>query len=184
MNCHGLTPAEYVRQYDVIVQSILDNVPAEVGGPPFLHSVCRLTPFSFQFASVFTLSHSSATPEGFPPSLRLTSLPFPSFSSPQIAPDMKFMGLAIQGHQRLQFEWYETFLNHSNHAANVPLDYASFHFYVWASSRTDTTSYEQFFTGEGSADDFLYVREGFRVRSLVRSGCFAVWLCLVCLSRA
>lgn len=62
---------------------------------------------------------------------------------------MKFVGLALAGHR--EFEFYRYFLNSSNHQADIPLDYISYHFYASCSLRTDPSSYESFFA---QADDF------------------------------
>ena len=45
-----------------------------------------------------------------------------------------------------EFDWYRYFLNHSNHALDIPLDMISYHFYATGSSRTDPKSWESFFT--------------------------------------
>ena len=63
---------------------------------------------------------------------------------------MKFMGIALAGGN---FEdWFNYFLNSSNHKSGIPLDYASFHFYAHSSSRTNATTYESFF---GEVDNFV-----------------------------
>lgn len=51
------------------------------------------------------------------------------------------------------FERYRYFLNHSNHASNIPLDMISYHLYATCDSRTDPSSYEQFFA---RVDTFLF----------------------------
>ena len=43
-------------------------------------------------------------------------------------------------------------MNPANHVAGVPMDYASFHFYASASSRTDASTYTSFFS---EADSFI-----------------------------
>lgn len=42
-----------------------------------------------------------------------------------VVPDMKFVGMALAGHR--EWNWYNYFLNASNHAPGVPIDYISFH---------------------------------------------------------
>lgn len=44
-----------------------------------------------------------------------------------------------------EFAWYRYFLNHSNHAPDIPLDMISYHFYAIGSSRMDPHSWENFF---------------------------------------
>lgn len=44
-----------------------------------------------------------------------------------------------------EFDWYRYFLNHSNHAPDIPLDMISYHFYAIGSSRTDPQSFELLF---------------------------------------
>ncbi|CAF4426025.1 unnamed protein product [Rotaria sp. Silwood2] len=56
---------------------------------------------------------------------------------------MKYVGLSLGGHN--EFEWYRYFLNHSNHAPNIPLDMIAYHFYAWSESRTDPLDYEALF---------------------------------------
>ena len=51
------------------------------------------------------------------------------------------------------FDRYRYFLNHSNHASNIPLDMISYHLYATCDSRTDPSSYEQFFA---RVDTFLF----------------------------
>jgi len=58
--------------------------------------------------------------------------------------------LALAYHK--QWQWYRTFLNHSNHAPGIPLDVVSFHFYASCDNRTNPNSYLQFFP---QADDFI-----------------------------
>eukprot|EP01116_Phalansterium_solitarium_P019019 TRINITY_DN5199_c0_g1_i1.p1 TRINITY_DN5199_c0_g1~~TRINITY_DN5199_c0_g1_i1.p1 ORF type:complete len:580 (+),score=185.42 TRINITY_DN5199_c0_g1_i1:19-1758(+) len=62
----------------------------------------------------------------------------------KVQPNMKFMGLALEGHN--EFDRYEYFLNKSNHQPGIPLDYISFHFYASPSSRTDIRTYDVFFS--------------------------------------
>lgn len=64
---------------------------------------------------------------------------------------IKFVGMALEGHN--EFNWYNYFLNISNHASpDIPLDIVSFHFYAGSSSRTDPASYQEFFS---RADAFV-----------------------------
>ncbi|CAM4854706.1 unnamed protein product [Rotaria socialis] len=58
--------------------------------------------------------------------------------------DMKYVGMALAYHN--EFDWYRYFLNHSNHAPDIPLDMISYHFYAGAKSRTDPTAWESFFS--------------------------------------
>ncbi|CAF3329618.1 unnamed protein product [Rotaria sp. Silwood1] len=58
--------------------------------------------------------------------------------------DMKYVGMALGGHN--EFDWYRYFLNHSNHAPDIPLDMISYHFYASASSRINPKDYEEFFS--------------------------------------
>jgi hypothetical protein len=44
-----------------------------------------------------------------------------------------------------EFDWYRYFLNHSNHAPDIPLDMISYHFYAGAQSRVDPKEWEGFF---------------------------------------
>jgi len=44
-----------------------------------------------------------------------------------------------------EYDWYRYFLNHSNHAPDIPLDMISYHFYALANSRTDPKDWESFF---------------------------------------
>ncbi len=50
-----------------------------------------------------------------------------------------------------EFDFYRYFLNHSNHAPDIPLDMISYHFYAIGSARTGPLSYEEFF---GQLDSF------------------------------
>jgi len=50
----------------------------------------------------------------------------------------------VAGHD--QYDWYRYFLNHSNHAPDIPLDMISYHFYAWGHSRTDPKDWESFFS--------------------------------------
>lgn len=63
---------------------------------------------------------------------------------------MEWMGMALMNHR--EWEWYEYFLNASNHAPGIPLQWVSFHFYAEAESRTDPAAYANFFP---SADSFV-----------------------------
>jgi hypothetical protein len=56
----------------------------------------------------------------------------------------------VVGHN--EFDRYRHFLNHSNHAPNIPLDMISFHFYASAKTRTNPLDYEAFF---GQLDGFI-----------------------------
>ncbi|CAF2424843.1 unnamed protein product [Rotaria sp. Silwood2] len=58
--------------------------------------------------------------------------------------DMKYVGMALEYHN--EFDWYRYFLNHSNHAPDIPLDMISYHFYAIGSSRIDPQSWESFFS--------------------------------------
>ena len=55
---------------------------------------------------------------------------------------IKFIGMALGGDSK---EWFEYFLNKSNHKPGIPMDYVSFHFYAGCSNRTDPDTYQQFF---------------------------------------
>ncbi|CAF0912860.1 unnamed protein product [Adineta steineri] len=57
--------------------------------------------------------------------------------------EMKYVGMALSGHY--EFNWYRYFLNHSNHAPDIPLDMISYHFYASSKTRTDPLDYEAFF---------------------------------------
>ncbi|CAF5132175.1 unnamed protein product, partial [Rotaria sp. Silwood1] len=65
--------------------------------------------------------------------------------------DMKYVGMALGGHN--EFDWYRYFLNHSNHAPDIPLDIISYHFYALGNSRTDPKDWESFF---GQLDTFTF----------------------------
>lgn len=64
---------------------------------------------------------------------------------------MKFVGLALCCPSG-ELDWFEYFLNKSNHAPGVPIDYISYHFYASSNSRTDPSSYVSFFS---DADGFF-----------------------------
>jgi hypothetical protein len=51
--------------------------------------------------------------------------------------------LSVSGHDP---SWFQYFLNHSNHAPDIPLDMVSYHFYAGSKSRTDPNDYEVFFS--------------------------------------
>jgi len=68
----------------------------------------------------------------------------------KVQPAMKFVGMALAGHP--QYNWFEYFLNHSNHLPGVPLDWISYHFYASCSDRVVPSTYLQFFP---QADGFL-----------------------------
>lgn len=57
--------------------------------------------------------------------------------------NIKFAGLAFGGWNNE--DWYAYFLNHSNHAPDIPLDIMSFHFYGSCQNRTDPVNYQNFF---------------------------------------
>jgi len=69
----------------------------------------------------------------------------------EVAPWMKFVGLALCCPSG-ELDWFEYFLNSSNHAPGVPIDYISYHFYASSSSRTDPATYTSFFS---DADGFF-----------------------------
>jgi hypothetical protein len=54
-----------------------------------------------------------------------------------------YSNACIIGHR--EYDWYRYFLNHSNHAPDIPLDMISYHFYALANSRTDPKDWESFF---------------------------------------
>ena len=56
---------------------------------------------------------------------------------------MEYFTRLFLGHN--EFDWYRHFLNHSNHASDIPLDMISYHFYAWSNSRTDPFAYESLF---------------------------------------
>jgi len=64
--------------------------------------------------------------------------------------DLQWMGMALALHR--EWQWYEHFLNASNHVPGTPLDWISFHFYAQPLSRTDPVAYRKFFP---DADDFV-----------------------------
>jgi len=68
----------------------------------------------------------------------------------EVQPNMQFVGMALAGHD--EWNWYEYFLNQSNHRANIPLDFISFHFYASCQNRTEVSQYNSFF---GQADVFI-----------------------------
>ena len=45
-----------------------------------------------------------------------------------------------------EFDRYRYFLNHSNHAPDIPLDMISYHFYAYPNSRLDPLDWQVFFT--------------------------------------
>eukprot|EP01119_Soliformovum_irregulare_P017039 TRINITY_DN5017_c0_g1_i4.p1 TRINITY_DN5017_c0_g1~~TRINITY_DN5017_c0_g1_i4.p1 ORF type:complete len:571 (-),score=139.84 TRINITY_DN5017_c0_g1_i4:68-1780(-) len=78
----------------------------------------------------------------------------------EIDPNMQYVGLALAGHY--EWSWYTYFLNASNHAPGVPLDWISFHYYTFAKNRTDSQSFEDFFA---PAEDFVKeTREIIKIR--------------------
>ena len=44
-----------------------------------------------------------------------------------------------------KFDWWNYFLNHSNHRADIPIDAVSFHWYPPAPSRLNVSTYETYF---------------------------------------
>ncbi|CAF3871120.1 unnamed protein product [Rotaria sp. Silwood2] len=54
------------------------------------------------------------------------------------------INIFVIGHN--EFDWYRYFLNHSNHAPDIPLDMISYHFYATPNSRTNPKDYEAFFS--------------------------------------
>lgn len=68
----------------------------------------------------------------------------------KVAPRMRFVGMALAFHK--EWNWYEYFLNRSNHRPGIPLDMISYHFYGSPSSRTDVNSYLTIFR---EADGFI-----------------------------
>lgn len=56
---------------------------------------------------------------------------------------MKLFFVEYLGHN--EFDRYRYFLNHSNHAPDIPLDMISYHFYASSNSRTEPADYEAFF---------------------------------------
>ncbi|CAF1184471.1 unnamed protein product, partial [Didymodactylos carnosus] len=57
--------------------------------------------------------------------------------------NIKFVGLSLGNPS--EFTKFSYFLNSSNHRPNIPLDWISYHFYAFPTSRTDPRTYEQFF---------------------------------------
>ena len=72
--------------------------------------------------------------------------------SKQSSSNLKFLGLALEGHN--EWNWYNYFLNKSNHLMgnNTQIDYISFHFYASCGNRTDVNEYSTFF---GQLDTFV-----------------------------
>jgi hypothetical protein len=68
----------------------------------------------------------------------------------EVQPELKIVGMALAYHR--EWPWWFYFLNQSNHASGIPLDYVSFHFYASVPSRTDPNGYEAFFP---QCDDFI-----------------------------
>jgi len=72
----------------------------------------------------------------------------------KVQPDTVFVGLALAYSDAAFFQY---FLNVSNHASNIPLDWISYHFYAYAVSRTNPGYYDDFFS---QADGFFrYVQQ-------------------------
>jgi len=61
----------------------------------------------------------------------------------EVNPDIKFVGMALAGRE---LNWVQYFLNSSNHAPDVTLDYISFHFYASCNNRTSVEEYNTFFS--------------------------------------
>lgn len=71
----------------------------------------------------------------------------------QVAPQTKFVGLALAAPSQNP-HFFEFFLNHKNHAAGVPVDFISYHFYATPSSgETPEIQQHTFFA---QADGFLH----------------------------
>jgi hypothetical protein len=70
----------------------------------------------------------------------------------QVAPHMKFAGLALMGPSRGP-DYFEYFLNHAHHKPGIPLDMITYHFYATPSA--DQTPETQQFTFFEQADHFL-----------------------------
>jgi hypothetical protein len=70
--------------------------------------------------------------------------------APNGSKNTQFYGLALEGHN--EWNWYNYFLNASNHQPGIPLDFASFHFYASCGSRSDPSTYTSFFD---NADGFI-----------------------------
>jgi len=68
----------------------------------------------------------------------------------QVQPNMKFMGLALAGHN--EFDFYQYFLDKRNHQPDIPIDYISFHFYASCQNRNESSEYTSFFS---QADTFI-----------------------------
>jgi hypothetical protein len=65
--------------------------------------------------------------------------------APRGSSGLKYMGLALEQSNSVQ-EYFSYFLNMSNHAADVPPpDYASFHYYAGAPTRSNVSGYEGIF---------------------------------------
>ena len=67
---------------------------------------------------------------------------------------IEFVGLAYANIDVEFYEDFATFLNHSNHQPDIPLDWISYHWYSEPASRTDVTVFETFFPDN---DHFLTV---------------------------
>jgi hypothetical protein len=61
----------------------------------------------------------------------------------EVQPTINFVGMALAFHR--EFDWYEYFLNASNHVPGTPINLISFHFYASCDNRTDPNSYMDFF---------------------------------------
>jgi hypothetical protein len=53
---------------------------------------------------------------------------------------LKFCGLALERHK--MWDWFNYFLNATNHAPGIPIDFISYHFYAIGTSRTDPKTFE------------------------------------------
>eukprot|EP01111_Echinosteliopsis_oligospora_P015984 TRINITY_DN6500_c0_g1_i1.p1 TRINITY_DN6500_c0_g1~~TRINITY_DN6500_c0_g1_i1.p1 ORF type:complete len:582 (-),score=150.67 TRINITY_DN6500_c0_g1_i1:93-1838(-) len=60
----------------------------------------------------------------------------------KVNPTIKFMGLALESRT---LEYFQYFLNASNHLPDIPIDAVSFHFYAETFNRTNATGFESFF---------------------------------------
>jgi hypothetical protein len=70
----------------------------------------------------------------------------------EVSPDTQFVGLAL-GQPTAGTDYVEYFLNSTNHAANIPTDWISYHFY--AQPRSGETENDWQFTFFSQADTFL-----------------------------
>ncbi len=70
----------------------------------------------------------------------------------RVSPGTKFMGLAL-GDPSANPQWFEYFLNHKNHQADIPLDYISYHFYASPASSENIDDWQYTFFDQ--ADRFV-----------------------------